>query len=447
MFGIPQEQNISNDMKRKKSVTNKENLQPNVNPFQTNVQKTTNPFQNPFGINIFGTNKENVQPNFVAQTVPQQVFHFQAGANLNVNTKKEQNDNGTTKIFGTNKENVHPNFVAQNGPQNVFQFQAGANGNVNTKKEQNDHYFKNGTKIFGTNKENIQPTFVAQKPASTKVKKSASFAQNISTDIPQNLNTSSVNASSTTGGLKGILKVPLPKFPQTSSLKPVRVDTNTHVTADYSPQSLDKPNSPQVTYRINTQVKVDYEPQKDMKGETLKTTEKTRNKVEKTQEVKKRKRNFKAKIEWSEDELYDLTDLIHHFYDRASNRPSCDLSKFPLFVEYIDQNEYPFLEMDPKVAEKIISNDKANCVFIHYYKYEPNKHANDGTLLDAIFSSKGLKFSGDEIKKRVSYSEEGQKQIYDAVPLRVVLRKLKEVSVDGDKFFVKNQDLMYVEIE
>jgi len=46
----------------------------------------------------------------------------------------EQNDNGTTKIFGTNKENVHPNFVAQNGPQNVFQFQAGANGNVNTKK-------------------------------------------------------------------------------------------------------------------------------------------------------------------------------------------------------------------------------------------------------------------------------------------------------------------------
>jgi len=273
--------------------------------------------------------------------------------------------------------------------------------------EQND----NGTKICGTNKENIQPTFVAQKfrnlsirllkllkfkPASTKAKKSASFAENISTDIPQNLNTSSVNTSSTTGGLKGILKkvnVPLPDFPQTNSLKPVRVDTDTHITAEYSPQSLDNPNSPQVTYRINTQVKVDYEPQNVMKRETLKASEKTRNKVEKTQEVKKRKRNFQGKIKWSKKELNDLTYLIHHFYDRASNRPSCDLSKFPLFVEYIDQNEYPFLEMDPKVAEKIISNDKANCVFIHYYKYEPNKHANDGTLLDAIFSSKGVCFS------------------------------------------------------
>uniref|UniRef100_A0A914MKC1 Uncharacterized protein n=1 Tax=Meloidogyne incognita TaxID=6306 RepID=A0A914MKC1_MELIC len=341
--------------------------------------------------------------------------------------------------------------------------------------EQND----NGTKIFGTNKENIQPTFVAQKPASTKAKKSASFAENISTDIPQNLNTSSVNTSSTTGGLKGILKkvnVPLPDFPQTNSLKPVRVDTDTHITAEYSPQSLDNPNSPQVTYRINTQVKVDYEPQNVMKRETLKASEKTRNKVEKTQEVKKRKRNFQGKIKWSKKELNDLTYLIHHFYDRASNRPSCDLSKFPLFVEYIDQNEYPFLEMDPKVAEKIISNDKANCVFIHYYKYEPNKHANDGTLLDAIFSSKGisisssigplsvtslghqtsiflyiksiqklfqLKFSGDEIKKRVRFSEDGRRQIYDAVPLRVVLQTLKEVSVEGDNFFVKNQELMY----
>uniref|UniRef100_A0A914LCF4 Calcineurin-like phosphoesterase domain-containing protein n=1 Tax=Meloidogyne incognita TaxID=6306 RepID=A0A914LCF4_MELIC len=109
MFGIPQEQNISNDMKRKKSVTNKENLQPNVNPFQTNVQKTTNPFQNPFGINIFGTNKENVQPNFVAQTVPQQVFHFQAGANLNVNTKK---GNDSTQ-FKFNQEDRFWNFFKQ----------------------------------------------------------------------------------------------------------------------------------------------------------------------------------------------------------------------------------------------------------------------------------------------------------------------------------------------
>uniref|UniRef100_A0A914L986 Uncharacterized protein n=1 Tax=Meloidogyne incognita TaxID=6306 RepID=A0A914L986_MELIC len=313
--------------------------------------------------------------------------------------------------------------------------------------EQND----NGTKICGTNKENIQPTFVAQKPASTKAKKSASFAENISTDIPQNLNTSSVNTSSTTGGLKGILKkvnVPLPDFPQTNSLKPVRVDTDTHITAEYSPQSLDNPNSPQVTYRINTQVKVDYEPQNVTKGKTLKTNEKTQNNVEKTQKVRKRKRNFIGKIKWSKRELNDLTYLIHHFYDRASNRPSCDLSKFPLFVEYIDQNEYPFLEMDPNVAEKFILNDKADCVFIHYYKYKPYKYkptdgANDGTLLDAIFSSKGLKFSGDEIKKRVSISEDGRKQIYDAVPLRVVLQTLKEVSAEGDKFFEKNQELLY----
>ncbi|CAK5123448.1 unnamed protein product [Meloidogyne enterolobii] len=338
----PPEQKISNDNKRKKSATKKENSQPNVN---VNVQKTMNPFQNLFGKNIFGTNKENVQPNFVAQNGPQHVFHFQAGANRNV------------------------------------------------KKEQNDHYFKNGTKIFGTNKENIQPTFVAQKPDSTKnVKKSASFAQNISTDIPQNLNTSSVNASSTTGGLKGILKVPLPKFPQTSSLKPVRVDTNTHVTADYSPQSLDKPNSPQVTYRINTQVKVDYEPQKDMKGETLKTTEKSKNKVEKIQEVKKRKRNFIGKVKWSEDELYDLTDLIAYFYYRALVKPSCDMSKFPLFKGYIAENGDKILEMNPNVAEKIISNDKADCVFIHYYKSISNEQADYGTLLDKLFSSKGVCF-------------------------------------------------------
>uniref|UniRef100_A0A915LL10 Acid phosphatase n=1 Tax=Meloidogyne javanica TaxID=6303 RepID=A0A915LL10_MELJA len=354
IFGKPQEQKISNDKKTK--TTNKENLQPNVNPLQTKIQTTMNPFQNPFVKNMFGTNKENVQPN----------------------------------------------FAAQNGPQNVFHFQAGADGNV--KKEQNYNYFKNGTKIFGTNKENIQPTFVAQKPTFKKnvqAKKSASFAENISTDIPQNLNNSSVNASSPTGGLKGILKkvnVPLPNFPQTNSLKPVRVDTDTHITAEYSPQSLDNPNSPQVTYRINTQVK---------------------------------------------RELNDLTYLIHHFYDRASYRPSCDLSKFPLFVEYIDQNEYPFLEMDPNFAENFILNDKADCVFIHYYKYKPTNGANDGTLLDAIFSSKGLKFSGDEIKKRVSISEDGRKQIYDAVPLRVVLQTLKEVSAEGDKFFEKNQELLY----
>uniref|UniRef100_A0A914LD89 Uncharacterized protein n=1 Tax=Meloidogyne incognita TaxID=6306 RepID=A0A914LD89_MELIC len=180
-----------------------------------------------------------------------------------------------------------------------------------------------------------------------------------------------------------------------------------------------------------------------MKGKTLKTNEQSKNNVEKTQEVKKRKRNFIGKIKWSKRELNDLTYLIHHFYDRASNRPSCDLSKFPLFVEYIDQNEYPFLEMDPNLAEKFILNDKADCVFIHYYKYKPTDGANDGTLLDAIFSSKGLKFSGDEIKKRVSISEDGRKQIYDAVPLRVVLQTLKEVSAEGDKFFEKNQELLY----
>ncbi|CAK5118235.1 unnamed protein product [Meloidogyne enterolobii] len=136
-----------------------------------------------------------------------------------------------------------------------------------------------------------------------------------------------------------------------------------------------------------------------MKGETLKTTEKTqttpeesKNKVEKTQ-VNKRKRNFKAKIKWSEDELYDLTDLIAYFYYRALVKPSCDMSKFPLFKGYIAENGDKILEMNPNVAEKIILNDKADCVFIHYYKSIPNEQANYGTLLDKLFSSKGVCFS------------------------------------------------------
>ncbi|KAF7632362.1 Purple acid phosphatase [Meloidogyne graminicola] len=308
----------------------------------------------------------------------------------------------------------------------AFQFSAGSQHETNKKEERKEQQTR------------------------LKKRKNVSFSKNKNKIDLQNFN--QINENKENGQLKNAMK-------KTSTIKTNETENNvsnqkeTKIQFD-SPMKFETIKGEQKSSKIKFKYKTDLEQNmrvetkfkvENIEGNKKHSEMKYKTKLEvspndlrfesttkfsyNTQKIEGNKNKFDKKIEWENDDLLHFANLFAYFYLYGMDKNCRDKNGWPTFklfkLSYDEDNKINYFHLDANEAIKIIKNKGKDCVMIHYVK--DSYEINYGTLLHNLFAKKGI-----EITETIEFHK------HAFVPLSIVLRKMQQFSVEGNKFFERN---------